>query len=256
VTFLVACAVIVAASTVVFLVVGAEGSIGLSRFLPISLVTDAVLIGVAFFVSRPSPAEKLRLRRENTTPALVLAAVLGTLALGQVLDSGIALAGLGEYGALAEIRRMLEGQSGLTLVRAVLVIALGAGVAEEVFFRGYMQTRLVKRFRPSTAILITSAAFGLLHFDPLHTPFAFALGIWLGTVTERSGTIIPAIVAHSINNAVATLLAASRIVVQSVWINAALLALAFVVLVTCARYVVRPPSPSIRQTSFAPTPSS
>jgi membrane protease YdiL (CAAX protease family) len=251
--FAVACGLIVLASVLVLLVVGAKGDMGLRQFLPASLATDVVLVGTALVVSRPSAVPRLRLTWGRSTPGVVLAAVLGTLALGQVLDSGITLAGLDEYGALADIRRIVAGSSGPTLAGTLLVIALAAGTAEELFFRGYMQTRLVQRYRPSTAILIASAAFALLHFDLIHAPLAFALGVWLGTVTERSDSVFPAMIAHVINNAVATLLAAAQVQTRG-WINLFLLAVSFVVLVACARYLMRPPVRPARSPELAPAP--
>jgi len=148
---------------------------------------------------------------------------VGTLALGQVLDSATMLAGLGNRGAMAVIRRAIEGAAGPELFAAVVVIGVLAGSAEEVFFRGYMQGRLRERWGPALAVIVTSVAFGLLHFDWIHGVLALALGLWLGFVTERAGSALPAVVSHVVNNVVFTVLTATVGTLQDRTLNMGLL---------------------------------
>ena len=72
-------------------------------------------------------------------------AVVGMLALGQTLDSLTELAGLAQHGNMAMIRSALAQVAGPDLFLAVLIVGVMAGSAEEIFFRGYMQTRLAQR---------------------------------------------------------------------------------------------------------------
>src|SRR2546430_15037446 len=84
------------------------------------------------------------------------------------LDSLATLAGLGDKGTMAAIRSALAAAVGPELFLAVLVIGVLAGSAEELFFRGYMQTRLGQRLPPAVAVLVTSVAFGVLHLEWVH----------------------------------------------------------------------------------------
>jgi membrane protease YdiL (CAAX protease family) len=77
-------------------------------------------------------------------------------------------------------------------------------MAEELFFRAYMQTRLRAAWRPGPAIIATSAAFALLHMEWIHAAMAFMLGLYLGALTERAGSALPAIACHVVNNCVFT----------------------------------------------------
>ena len=127
-----------------------------------------------------------------------LTVVVGMLAVSQALDSCVVLLGLQRFGALDHINRVLARASGGMLGLLTIAIALGPGVAEEMFFRGYMQTRLVQRYGLALAIGVTAACFGLLHFDPVHTPVAAVLGLFIGWAVERTGTIVlSALVAHT-----------------------------------------------------------
>jgi len=58
---------------------------------------------------------------------------------------------------------------------------------------------------------VTSLLFGLNHWDLVQGTFAVAIGIYLGYLTERTGTIWPAIFCHAANNSLATLAAAGDV---------------------------------------------
>jgi membrane protease YdiL (CAAX protease family) len=88
-----------------------------------------------------------------------------------------------------------------------VAVSLGPGVAEELFFRGFV----LRAFRPSMpawlAVLLSSAMFGLIHLDPLQSPGAGLIGLYLGFVALIAGSLFPAMVAHALNNLVCALVA-------------------------------------------------
>lgn len=173
-----------------------------------ALASSSALGLTLLAAARPLEPGRLRLRPGRETGATLALMILGTLALGQALDSAVTLAGLSGRGTMAVIRRALEGATGPDLFAAVLIVGLVAGTAEEVFFRGYLQTALRQRWGPVPAVVFTAAAFAALHLEPLHAALAFALGLWLGFVTERAQSALPAVAAHVVNNVVFTLLTA------------------------------------------------
>ncbi|MDP1570068.1 MAG: CPBP family intramembrane metalloprotease [Vicinamibacterales bacterium] len=84
---------------------------------------------------------------------------------------------------------------------ALLMAPLVAGVVEEMAFRGYMQSHL-ERIGPTFAILVTSAAFTLLHASHgLAYLLALAPGLFLASVVYgylalKSGSILPGMALH------------------------------------------------------------
>jgi membrane protease YdiL (CAAX protease family) len=186
------------------------------------LASSTALLVTVLIVARPLDAGRLRLRpgRENGLDLALI--VLGTVALGQCLDSLVTLAGLAERGALAVIRRALEGAAGPALIAAVVVIGPVAGASEEIFFRGYMQTSLGRRWPAPVAVAATALAFGLLHLEWVHALLALVLGIWLGVVTERTQSALPAVTAHVANNALFTLVTATGNATLAFWPNVVL----------------------------------
>ncbi|MEM6587670.1 MAG: type II CAAX endopeptidase family protein [Pseudomonadota bacterium] len=89
--------------------------------------------------------------------------------------------------------------------------------AEELAFRGYLQSQLAAKFRhPVIWMGVPSALFGLLHYSPdVAGENAWMLVLWSGLfgmaaadLTARSGTLGAAIALHFINNVFAILFAA------------------------------------------------
>ena len=86
------------------------------------------------------------------------------------------------------------------------ILLLGAAVVpsitEELLFRGFLQRSLEARWGRWPGILISAAAFGIIH-GPTRALSAGALGAVLGWLTSRSGSVLPAILAHALVNALA-----------------------------------------------------
>jgi membrane protease YdiL (CAAX protease family) len=179
--------------------------------LTVAALISATGLGLAALLGAAASPEPWRLRLRLTTAGLgagrIALVVVGVLAVSQALDSCVVLLGLSRFGALDHINRVLARASGSWLAVLTVALALGPGVAEEMFFRGYMQKRLVERFGSAIAIGVTAACFGFIHFDLVHTPVAAGLGVFLGWSVERTGTIVPAIAAHVVNNLIAVLTA-------------------------------------------------
>ncbi len=105
----------------------------------------------------------------------------------------------------------------LPLVPLILLGLLIQTGAEELLFRGYLQSQLAARFRhPVAWMVIPSIIFGMLHYQPgLMGDAAWVIVIWAtlfglvaADLTARSGTLGPAIALHLFNNFSAIALAA------------------------------------------------
>ncbi len=94
---------------------------------------------------------------------------------------------------------------------------LGAAIQEEIIFRGLLQTDLARRFAERLPLLghslswpaiIVAFVFGLLHLvvNPITAVAAFVLGLLAGELRDRSGSLVPAIVVHSLFNLFAFIL--------------------------------------------------
>ncbi len=100
---------------------------------------------------------------------------------------------------------MFTKPTGVFAVVVVMSLTVVPGFVEESLFRGYIQRRLLKRWPPIVAIGFTSVLFASAHLDPHHALMVLPLGVWLGVVAWRAGSIWPAILCHFFGNLVGVL---------------------------------------------------
>ena len=85
-----------------------------------------------------------------------------------------------------------------------LAICIFAPLVEEMVFRGAILRALLDGISHHwVAITLSAALFALVHLNPAQMPHAFCLGLLLGWMYYRTGSIIPGIVVHWVNNTVA-----------------------------------------------------
>lgn len=91
-----------------------------------------------------------------------------------------------------------EASAGITSggVVGVLAVVIAAPVVEEFIFRGLIMTRLNCAMPSWLAVLLSAAAFGLCHGNPVWFGYAFVLGALFGLMDLRAGSILPSILGH------------------------------------------------------------
>jgi membrane protease YdiL (CAAX protease family) len=88
----------------------------------------------------------------------------------------------------------------LHFATAVLVMAVIAASAEEVWFRGILQKKLQDILPPQIAIFLTGFIFALSHSQFFNIIPLFLLGTLLGYLYWWSGNLWVSILAHFVNN--------------------------------------------------------
>ena len=79
------------------------------------------------------------------------------------------------------------------------LIVLISPVVEELVFRGYVQEYFRQRLKVEWAIIVSSLVFSIFHPIDLF-PHAFVSGVFLSYIREASGSLMPGIVVHFLNN--------------------------------------------------------
>jgi membrane protease YdiL (CAAX protease family) len=88
----------------------------------------------------------------------------------------------------------------------LVVIALFAGLGEELFFRGWLQGALTNRFDVWAGILIASAIFGFAHYlSPTYAIYAGLTGLYLGVIYRVSGNLYVVMIIHALYDFIALL---------------------------------------------------
>ena len=89
---------------------------------------------------------------------------------------------------------------GPELLMQFLALCVMPAIAEELLFRGAFQG-LMRPCGSAAAIFAPALLFGVLHLDLAQGLTAFACGVFLGWLAERSGSILPGMLLHLVNNA-------------------------------------------------------
>lgn len=127
----------------------------------------------------------------NTRAVFLLSAILG---LGLFLVSSIVPVDQNEYDELFPA-------SLTTNPLFIISVCFGAPLSEELVFRGGIERVLLKwKSNPWIAIMVSAAAFSLAHGNMVQSPFAFVLGIAIGWIYYRTGSVWPGICIHFIIN--------------------------------------------------------
>lgn len=88
----------------------------------------------------------------------------------------------------------------------IVAIVIMAPIVEELLFRGAIQGHLLRQWKhPAGAIVLSSLIFGLVHGNWVQAPFAFVTGLALGWMYYRTGSLLPGMLMHFVNNGTAVL---------------------------------------------------
>jgi membrane protease YdiL (CAAX protease family) len=93
-------------------------------------------------------------------------------------------------------------------VAIILIVCVSPAILEEVAFRGLLQHWLQIALRPINALVLASALFAALHFSLLSAPYLFLVGMLLGWVKWKTGSLYPPMLLHFLHN---------LLVVQFLW---------------------------------------
>lgn len=171
---------------------------------------EVTLIAVSIGVASSVAATEMPLRLE-----------LSLLGLRRFAGSafGWIAAGLASYYTLAvayatlitppdqkDIARDLGLDTGvLAAVPVVALIVFVAPIAEEIFFRGMLFGGLRRRLSTIPSAAISAVVFGALHATTgvSAVPPLIIFGFVLALLYEKTGSLVPGMIAHAINNALA-----------------------------------------------------
>jgi membrane protease YdiL (CAAX protease family) len=94
-------------------------------------------------------------------------------------------------------------QDTVLLVVGAFVVIVVAPICEELFFRGFLFRILRTRMSFWLAAVADGVIFGLVHGSFIILPVLAVLGVALCWVYERTGSLVPAIAIHVLNNTIA-----------------------------------------------------
>jgi membrane protease YdiL (CAAX protease family) len=174
-------------------------------FLSVLLLTQGGILAVTLLVgllSRRPAAERLGMSKSTLPlwayPFVIVSGPVVSLPVAALLD------GLG-FGSDASFEKVFVHVNHAQAALLITAMSLLPALAEELFFRGYMQRRLLERWTPAWSIAVTTVLFALMHVHPYSVLAILPVGGWLGVLAWRTGSIWPSAACHAFNNAAAGL---------------------------------------------------
>lgn len=132
-----------------------------------------------------------------------------SLFLFDIFISNLLFAIFGPSQAVEESNKLITNLASSTpgLV-SIFVTVILAGLCEEFAFRGFLLNAMERKYSFGPALLISSLAFGLFHFDTqlVYTIAAFLMGLLLGYAYHRWHSYTVCAVAHATIDLVAVTL--------------------------------------------------
>lgn len=98
------------------------------------------------------------------------------------------------------VKLFYEQMTSAWAIPFIVAIGLFPGVVEEVLFRGYVQPRFVERWGAWPGIIATSIIFAIFHITPHAMALALVIGLWLGVIAYRTGSVWSGALCHGCIN--------------------------------------------------------
>ena len=107
------------------------------------------------------------------------------------------------YDMMMEVMKQMTGGP---FWSSFLVVAIFAPIFEEWLCRGMVLRGLLTKMKPVWAIVISALFFAVIHANPWQALNAFLIGLLMGYVYYKTGSLILTMIIHFVNNGTAVVL--------------------------------------------------
>lgn len=133
---------------------------------------------------------------------LSIFAGLGVCMLANIVTSYIVIF-LEVFGITLSSPEIAQPQGVMGFILSVIRTSVVAALVEEIAMRGCVMQPL-RKHSDSFAIIASACAFGLMHGNLIQAPFALIVGIALGYIVIKTGSLWSAVIIHALNNFIST----------------------------------------------------
>ncbi|MBF0286959.1 MAG: CPBP family intramembrane metalloprotease [SAR324 cluster bacterium] len=129
--------------------------------------------------------------------------ITGSILVSLPLFAGIVLVYRFQWPPLMQfkedVNKMVHELFRQTTIIDLAIISMFAGIGEELFFRGFLQSTLINITNPWAAVALSSIIFGFAHFISwTYVIYATGVGIYLGVVFLVFDNIYIVMLAHAL----------------------------------------------------------
>ena len=120
---------------------------------------------------------------------------------------------------ILDLNGLLQPESIMGFILLFTAVVIIAPLGEELLFRGFLQQILEEHWKDVTrAVLVTALFFAMIHMNPYWFVQIYILGILLGFLAWKTKSVLPPLILHSINNAMAMFFSFAEIENNSIYI--------------------------------------
>jgi membrane protease YdiL (CAAX protease family) len=176
----------------------------------IASIITIIIFGIWYyfgFVKKDIKADKhesgITKMKDPGTIAFIVVLTLGMHFFVCLVGSlvGYLIPGSGEW--LDSIMGMSVGENDIAGYLSIMLIA---PISEEIAFRGVMLRKLKESFGFVGCVTVTTVLFGIMHLNPMQSIYVLPMGVMFAYVAYKYDSVIPAIIAHILNNCVGIIL--------------------------------------------------
>jgi sodium transport system permease protein len=162
-------------------------------------------VAASLAIARLDPRATLGLRAAGALPMLgALLLGCGTAAATPWLTGVLGLDPVQESETAKLLKKLLASLPGPALV---LLLGVLPAAAEETLFRGWTLRGLRSQMSGFAAVVLSSVLFGAFHLEPERIAFTTVLGLALGFLALRTGSLWPGVLAHALHNGISVAVA-------------------------------------------------
>ncbi len=193
-------------SVVLSMIATFSGGIGIATDASFDLILNGLVSSVIFFVAG---VIYCLIRKQNFSRLFPFERVGGSMLI-KLSIIGIAFSLMSNY-----VVDLINGTFGLfgiennggnidvgsapDVLLYILVVAILPAFVEEFAFRGVVMG-VLRPYSEGLAILISSAAFALMHGNFVQLPFTFCCGLVFAFIDIKTNSLLPSIIVHFLNN--------------------------------------------------------
>lgn len=174
---------------------------GEKNYMLCQIIASLVAIPVIYRFYRQDKREKIRFSKEIVMHGIWIVVI--ALCIATALNNLILMTPIAEISqGFQEANRNFYGSS---MVLEIFGAALITPLLEELLYRGVIYGRLRDMAGTKCAVILSACLFALIHFNLVQSLYAFLLGIVLALLTEKTGHMYGAVIAHIVANTIAVI---------------------------------------------------
>jgi sodium transport system permease protein len=182
-----------------------------AEFVTITLILQIALIAtpaclMAIVLTR-RPLETLRLGRPSFLATLPAAALLAAALHPAFLRLSEAISRLYPFSpdVAEQLKPLMANMTSQPLWMVLLLVALTPAICEELAFRGFILSGLRRMGHKWGAIVLSAVFFGLTHGLLQQSLAACVVGVVIGYVAVKTGSLWPGVLYHLVHNSLSVL---------------------------------------------------